>query len=222
MVTVTVTDPGDDSVFDTLDDRSSNQKFTLNIVNTINAWHNFKNPYDVNDDGFVSAVDVLQVINYLNANGNVKLPVRSEKVPPFVDVNKDDSISPIDVLMVINRLKSQSVEGESAQNSSRTGGSNGDEIGSATPLVQVGNRDSSVSVPASETTRRLLATSQQTESGSVSQSPSTQLVSDLSGPPVEAAAPSTLSNSMKTKKPSKSRYEDQVDIAMSELYSSIT
>jgi len=57
----------------------------------------------------VSALDVLQIINYINANGSGRLP----PPPPtglrsFVDVNGDRDVTPYDVLTVINHINSQS------------------------------------------------------------------------------------------------------------------
>ncbi|MEZ6135173.1 MAG: cadherin domain-containing protein [Pirellulaceae bacterium] len=64
---------------------------------------------DTNQDGFVSPIDVLLVINHLNA-------FQSGPTTPAtiaLDTSKDDFISPIDVLLVINYLN-QSGEGESS------------------------------------------------------------------------------------------------------------
>jgi hypothetical protein len=81
-------------------------------------WHNPVNPYDVDGQNGVTALDVLLLINYLNANpGNTSLPSTSITPPPYYDVNNDGLITPLDVLMVINFINSQSAaepEGESA------------------------------------------------------------------------------------------------------------
>ncbi|MCB9875897.1 MAG: tandem-95 repeat protein, partial [Planctomycetaceae bacterium] len=87
-------------------------QITVNSGNSPTTWHNSQNPFDVNNDGNVSAVDVLQIINDLNANGSRVLPVLSG-APPFLDVNNDGSVTPIDALQVINRINSgSSGEGE--------------------------------------------------------------------------------------------------------------
>jgi hypothetical protein len=59
--------------------------------------HNVFDPEDVNDDGSVSPVDALIVVNELNDTGS-----RSQL--HFVDVNVDGQRSPLDALMVINRI----------------------------------------------------------------------------------------------------------------------
>jgi hypothetical protein len=66
---------------------------------------NSVNPLDVNNDGFVSPVDALIVINQLNTG---KQPPRLSAfaMPPFFDVNGDAVVSPADALRVINDLNS--------------------------------------------------------------------------------------------------------------------
>lgn len=59
--------------------------------------HNVFDPEDVNDDGALSPVDALIVINEMNEPGS-----RSDR--HFVDVNADGQRSPLDALMVINRM----------------------------------------------------------------------------------------------------------------------
>lgn len=78
-------------------------------------WTNATNPFDVNEDGFVTPIDALLVINLLNTSGDAELPPLSEKPPFFYDVNGDLFATPIDALMIINELNSGNGEGESAQ-----------------------------------------------------------------------------------------------------------
>ncbi len=78
------------------------------------AWHNYRNPLDVNNDGRVSPLDALLIINRLNSQLDRNLPPQLG-VDKFIDVNLDDLVSPIDALMVINELnKPKSPEGEQA------------------------------------------------------------------------------------------------------------
>jgi hypothetical protein len=86
----------------------------------------FTNPYnryDVNNDGFVTPIDVLAVVNFLNTAGTTDLTPwapggEGEAKGPYYDVNSDYFISPMDVLGVVNFLNSLAVqasgEGESA------------------------------------------------------------------------------------------------------------
>ena len=79
-------------------------------------WHNSRNALDVNDDGFVTPIDALLVINYLNTGAPSLLPVPKageNAPPPYLDVSRDGSASAIDALLVINRLNQPtSAEGE--------------------------------------------------------------------------------------------------------------
>ncbi len=71
-----------------------------------NPYRNPSNGLDVNADGFVSPIDVLQVINYINDPSKPKtlsLPV-NQTLPPFIDVNGDGFVSAIDALLVITHL----------------------------------------------------------------------------------------------------------------------
>ena len=72
--------------------------------------------FDVNRDGFVTALDVLLVINDINAKGTRSLsPCYFNEFPngPFVHVNADGFASPADVLDTINYINSQIVSGRS-------------------------------------------------------------------------------------------------------------
>jgi hypothetical protein len=73
------------------------------------AWQNAAIAEDVNQDGHVSPIDALLVINHLNdnaANLSEPLPVPStgNEPPPFLDVNGDNRVAPVDALMVINKI----------------------------------------------------------------------------------------------------------------------
>ena len=74
------------------------------------SFQNPLNRYDVNGDGITSPIDALLVINALNRDGSLALPlIRSEATAvyaPFVDTSGDFYLSPVDALMVINALNS--------------------------------------------------------------------------------------------------------------------
>ncbi|RMF42904.1 MAG: tandem-95 repeat protein, partial [Planctomycetota bacterium] len=71
---------------------------------------------DVNADGFVSPIDALLIINFLNNNNGGGSVVGLPAPPPYRDVNGDNFISPIDALIVINALNSNAGgEGESPE-----------------------------------------------------------------------------------------------------------
>ena|GEM_PF-686576 len=86
---------------------------------------NLSNRFDVNDDGFVSPIDALILVNLINQGSGGKLggggsggasgEAGSEKY--YIDVDSDNYLTALDILMVINQLNSKpgaSGEGESA------------------------------------------------------------------------------------------------------------
>ena len=78
-------------------------------------WTSPFNSEDINNDGIVSPLDALLVINYLNENGVRELPVpsESESPPPYWDSSGDGWVTSLDALRVINFLNAQAAaEGE--------------------------------------------------------------------------------------------------------------
>jgi ELWxxDGT repeat protein len=72
-------------------------------------WHNPGNPLDANNDEYISPIDALLVINYLNTQPEDRVM----KVGRFLDVTTDEYVSPIDALWVINYLnRADGGEGE--------------------------------------------------------------------------------------------------------------
>lgn len=68
-------------------------------------WQNQTNVDDVNHDSFVSPIDALVIINYLNTNSTQTLPALHGAIPSgYIDVNGDGVVAPIDALLVINKL----------------------------------------------------------------------------------------------------------------------
>ena len=77
-----------------------------------NPYTNPSNRLDVNGDGGVSPLDVLQLVNYINFNGSGPLPFPTAFTPPpFLDVNSDGFVTPLDVLAVINFINGQTSGG---------------------------------------------------------------------------------------------------------------
>ena len=78
------------------------------------------NPYDrfdVNDDGFVSPIDALILVNQVNSNGGGALGSgggegESSGEKYYVDVNEDGFLSPLDILWVVNRINGSNAGGE--------------------------------------------------------------------------------------------------------------
>jgi hypothetical protein len=72
-------------------------------------------PWDVDRSGSVTPLDVLTLIDAVNANPGGDLPMpRSGSTlgMPDVDVDGDGRVTPLDVLSVINRLNGTSLLGE--------------------------------------------------------------------------------------------------------------
>ncbi|MFN7447420.1 MAG: GEVED domain-containing protein [Pirellula sp.] len=72
-----------------------------------NPNQNPSNRLDVNNDGSVSAIDVLALVNFINTFGSGILPPNLA-TPPFLDVNGDSAVSVLDVLAVVNFLNGAS------------------------------------------------------------------------------------------------------------------
>jgi len=88
--------------------------FTL--AASVSPWQNQIRRHDVNNDGLITALDVLIVINEINRTGARPLDGSAITAPPFYDVDGNRSIEALDVLIVINFINSNpgSGEGESA------------------------------------------------------------------------------------------------------------
>lgn len=68
-------------------------------------WTNARNHLDVNDSGLVTALDVLLVINDINAHGMRTLPPKDAgATPTWLDVNSDDKVTARDALQIINAI----------------------------------------------------------------------------------------------------------------------
>ena len=88
---------------------------TITVGPALPAYQNTPNRLDVNNDTFVTPIDALFVINYLNTvPGGSLPPVGSTPPATFWDVNGNNIVDPQDALLVINRLNTSSGEGELA------------------------------------------------------------------------------------------------------------
>ena len=104
-------DPGFTGV-DTFEYRIADQEGRLSNVAEVTVQvvsSRLQNPdrfSDVNDDGFVTALDALLIINRLSRTGGQgEIPVIISDVGPnFYDVSGDQSISALDALRVVNEL----------------------------------------------------------------------------------------------------------------------
>jgi len=69
-------------------------------------WQNPDNPLDVDGNGLIQNVDLLQVINRLIALGITDLspPSDGNTPPPFIDTSGNNRLEPLDALRIINYL----------------------------------------------------------------------------------------------------------------------
>ena len=80
----------------------------VTVLVVVSNYQNPRNRFDVDDDGTVSPLDVLVLINLLNSQAP-SLPVDGLPGPPaYVDVNADNRVDPLDVLELINHMNSRS------------------------------------------------------------------------------------------------------------------
>lgn len=87
----------------------------LVAVRVLSAFQNPRNRLDVDNDGDVSPLDVLQIINDIEANQFRDLPTNVGETVPYIDTNGNSQVDPLDVLDVINFLNlgaGESAEGE--------------------------------------------------------------------------------------------------------------
>jgi hypothetical protein len=88
---------------------------SVGLASVQRPWQN-EVPEDVNNDGSVSPLDALILINQINAIGPRTLgtfPSGTDSIPTFLDPSGSNSIEPQDVLIVINYLNQRTnTEGE--------------------------------------------------------------------------------------------------------------
>ncbi|MEM7475220.1 MAG: GEVED domain-containing protein [Planctomycetota bacterium] len=78
-----------------------------------NPYQNPGNNLDINGDGFVSAIDALQIVARLNQAGlPSRLTLPAPNAPPYYDVDGDGFVTAIDALEVISFLNARTGEGE--------------------------------------------------------------------------------------------------------------
>ncbi|MEC8473045.1 MAG: cadherin-like domain-containing protein [Planctomycetota bacterium] len=89
---------------------SISSAFVLHVAENANPYHNADNPYDVDRNGSVTALDALAIINYLNVYGPG--PIQRTDGDYAYDVNANKLVTSLDVLLVLNELNRQRLRGE--------------------------------------------------------------------------------------------------------------
>jgi hypothetical protein len=88
-----------------------------NDAGVASHWQNLANPLDVSGDTFVSSLDALLAINFLNTGSILSAATGESPAAGYVDVNGDRVASAIDVLLIINHLND--VTGVQAESEAR-------------------------------------------------------------------------------------------------------
>ncbi len=91
---------------------TSTTDIDLGFVAGSSPWQNQRDPNDVNDDGLISALDSLLIINEINAGGSRDLRGTNLPFPPYIDVTGENLLSGIDVLQVVNYINAHGGSGE--------------------------------------------------------------------------------------------------------------
>ena len=92
------------SVTDQLDEFDPlSETFVLAVSENFTPFHNDDNPYDVDGSGFVTSLDALLVINYINLNGQG--PIGNPAPSYQLDVNNDGRVSALDALLILNERR---------------------------------------------------------------------------------------------------------------------
>lgn len=106
-------------------------------------WQNPLNVLDSNDDGFLTPIDALLIINELNRNGSRHLqpPAGNVMPPPYYDVTGDTNISPLDALRIINALNSRGTSGSGGTFNAGGSGGDGEAEGEAGSADTVASND---------------------------------------------------------------------------------
>ncbi len=91
-------------------DESSVSIRDLKIARAFSDWHNATIAADVNEDGEVTPLDAIlivdELIGFRIASADRVLPPITDAIlpPPFVDVSDDGMVTPLDALLVIDRI----------------------------------------------------------------------------------------------------------------------
>ena len=75
----------------------------MTVNDNDSLWQNPTDPLDVNNDGKISAFDVIPILNFLNQFGIQPVPSTGSP-PPYYDVNSDNMITSFDAIPIINYL----------------------------------------------------------------------------------------------------------------------
>jgi len=103
-------------------------------VKVFSAFQNQRNPLDVDDDGSITPLDVLALVNDINANKIRELPTGVPSNAPYLDTNGNGQVDPLDVLEIVNFINASRAGGGGAEGESRIDASKVDYAFASTDL----------------------------------------------------------------------------------------
>ena len=108
---------GTDSFTYTVADNDGAVSDVATVTLQVDRVFHYQNPvdrFDVNADGFISAIDVLMVLNEVNLVGAGPLPdpPSASEPPPYYDVNGNGNIENLDAVLVVDHINLNSGLGE--------------------------------------------------------------------------------------------------------------
>jgi len=132
--------------------------FSDQFETSIPIWQNTVDPVDVNQDGSLTALDALLVINEINSVRGIRQLTADDEGIPLIDVNADRWLTALDALLVINELNrrntldnplaarpaepaSSELEGEPVRSSRRVQSVTFDELRSEPSPIEVNSID---------------------------------------------------------------------------------
>ena len=78
-----------------------------------------RNPLDVDDDGSITPLDALTLVNDINVNKIRDLPTGVPSRAPYLDTNGNGQLDPLDVLEIVNYINTNKAGGGGAEGESR-------------------------------------------------------------------------------------------------------
>ncbi|MCH2125657.1 MAG: tandem-95 repeat protein [Pirellulaceae bacterium] len=104
---------GPDEFSYTVSDDQGGVSNTARVVIDVIRTSPHQNPdlrFDVNADGFVTAIDALLILNAINLSGGISIPLPpvAENVPPYLDVDGDGQVAGIDAILVTEYINMNS------------------------------------------------------------------------------------------------------------------
>jgi hypothetical protein len=163
---------------------------TAQLIVPTDPWQNPVNPFDVNGDRFVTALDLSTLINRINQGfgepgGQLpQSPVPPNIPPPYLDVTGDGFLTVLDYSMVLNYLNTHPVGSSTSQALS---------VGSSSPMAAAAASASASSTSSASGIAAASSTSAPAVSAAAESSPAAPLASVVAPAASLPAPPAALS-----------------------------